>query len=436
MMNECFRCKKKCKCCSELRDQNYNFKSSVRIRKPEGQKVLIQGKPSMGMTTIGKKIAFDWAKGKFTRFIIIFLVILKLAEPDESIETIISNQLPELTRLDSRGHSLKQLLENFGEKCLIILDGLDEIGPKENKDISKTIRGEKLRQCHIVVTSRPHSTAHLQQYFSGRINIKGFNASNAKEFAFKILNDEQMVDNVLNFNPSDFEESFSLFECPILLSFMCHMAREQDTDLTSQTICTGDIYMRMIICLYKIYTINKQTQDHRTNLVSVLEQFGKFALDTLLSGNTHFLRSSVVKDLGEDVFKFGLLIGDEDYFKLSTNPVADIAITFLHTTIQEFLGALYFVLMLAQGKTVDMLLGSYSANPIFLTNKLFLHFCCWALYRSDRYVAIDGLDARKQLKIFCRGLIPGKEVNIRQILQKWPALSDLPCHDQLRLKFL
>ena len=246
-----------------------------------------------------------------------------------------------------------------------------------------------------------------------------------------------MVNNVLNFNPSDFEETFSLFECPILLSFMCHMAREQDADLTSETISTGDIYMRMIICLYKIYTINKQIQYHPTKLVSVLQQLGKFALQTLLSGNTYLLRSVIVKDLGEDVFKFGLLIGHEDYFRLSTNPEADISITFLHTTIQEFLGAFFFVLMLAHGQSVDILLGTHSINPIFLTNRLFLHFCCWVLYSSNRYVAIDGLDvARHQLKIFCRNLIPGKEVNIKQILHNWIALSDLPCRDELRLKFL
>ena len=108
----------------------------------------------MGMTTIGKKIAFDWAKGEYTTLIITVLVILKLAEPDEPIETIV-NQLPGLTGLDGRGHSLKQLLDNFGERCLIIVDGLDEIGPKKNKDISKTTQGEKLRHCHIVVTWRP-----------------------------------------------------------------------------------------------------------------------------------------------------------------------------------------------------------------------------------------------------------------------------------------
>ena len=56
---------------------------------------------------------------------------------------------------------------------------------------------------------------HVQQYFSDHFNIKGFNVSNAKDFAFKILNDKQMVDNILNFNPSDFEESFSMFECEI-----------------------------------------------------------------------------------------------------------------------------------------------------------------------------------------------------------------------------
>ena len=114
---------------SESRDQNNNS-PPVRIKKPNGHKVLIQGKPGMGKTTIVKKITFDWAKGKFTSFMIIFLVILKLAEPDESIESVIANQLPEIPGLGGTHHHLKKILDIFGERCLIILDGLDELAPK------------------------------------------------------------------------------------------------------------------------------------------------------------------------------------------------------------------------------------------------------------------------------------------------------------------
>ena len=39
-------------------------------------------------------------------------------------------------------HRLKRILEMFGDKCLIILDGLDEHALRSNADVLKLIQGE------------------------------------------------------------------------------------------------------------------------------------------------------------------------------------------------------------------------------------------------------------------------------------------------------
>ena len=111
---------------------------------------------------------------------------------------------------------------------------------------------------------------------------------------------------------------------------------------------------------------------------------GKLALATLLSGNSFMRRSRMIKDVGPDAFDCGLLIGHED-FRLIRDATADIYVTFPHRTIQEFLGAFCFIMMLSEGESIESLLSSDSKEPIFLTNPLFLHFCLWFLCSGQKY---------------------------------------------------
>ena len=65
-----------------------------RRRKPS--RVLLKGDPGAGKTTLIKKMGWDWAKGFFTTFSIIFIVFLKFANPGEPIENIIIKSMPNL----------------------------------------------------------------------------------------------------------------------------------------------------------------------------------------------------------------------------------------------------------------------------------------------------------------------------------------------------
>ena len=50
----------------------------------------------MGKTTLMKKIGWDWAKGTFIQFHIVFFIFLKFVQPGEAIENIIVQQNPTL----------------------------------------------------------------------------------------------------------------------------------------------------------------------------------------------------------------------------------------------------------------------------------------------------------------------------------------------------
>ena len=90
------------------------FDSNVR------DKILIKGDPGMGKTTLLRKVEWDWARGLFKMFSIVFFVFLKFVQPGECIEDVILKQNPELEGLGVSQAKLRQLLERFSDRCLLI----------------------------------------------------------------------------------------------------------------------------------------------------------------------------------------------------------------------------------------------------------------------------------------------------------------------------
>ena len=91
---------------------------------------------------------------------------------------------------------------------------------------------------------------------------------------------------------------------PILLLFMCLLVREEQIDLTNEIRNTGEIYVRMVRCLYKKFTIRKEMEYKASDFIEVLKSVGRLALKTLLSRNRNPLlkRSDVLAEVGVDAF--------------------------------------------------------------------------------------------------------------------------------------
>ena len=220
-------------------------------------KVLFKADPGMGKTTLGKKIGYDWARGVFSMFSMIFFVFLKFVKPRASIEKVIIQQNPELEGLNVTQAKLRACFENFGNRCLIIFDGLDEHGLGQNEDVLKIIRNQKLLGCGIAVSSRPHSIREVQQYFPTIVQVDGFTKEEARKFVSKFLPNENEIEKIMAFKPSDSRESFPFHKCPILLSFLSMLVKEKGIDLSDTNILVGDLYLQMVQSMYKKFRNRK-----------------------------------------------------------------------------------------------------------------------------------------------------------------------------------
>ena len=434
------------KLCTEKK--NINTGETIVIRpskyvktqmKAKTKKILLKGDPGMGKSTLMKKITYDWAIKEFTSFVLVFFVLLKLINSGDPIENIIIEQNPELKGLGITPMKLRAILDTFGNRCLLVMDGLDEHAPGKNEDsdVLNIIRREKLLDSNIIVSSRPHSTLSIEHSFYTIIRIDGFTQAKAENFARNILKDESKIQGVLKFNPADFSDDTPLHKCPILLSFMCLLVTEDDIDLSSKTIHIGEIYTRMVRCLYKKFTIRKGQDFVKRKFIQTLTELGKLAFDTLLSGHPLLQKRDVIKDIGPDAFDYGLLIGHEDS-RRRQDETADIYVTFPHRSIQEFLGTFYFIMMLNAGKSIESLLDSDCKEPIFMMNPLFLHFCLWFLYSDQEYFSFENIyQLRGSLVSYCFKRIKFLE-DVTKIINTYPGLDiqgAFKKQDDLSLKF-
>ena len=355
-------------------------------RKIKRVKVLCKGDPGMGKTTLMKKVGWDWARELFTTYSIVFFVFLKLVQPSDAIENIIIQQTPEVEGMGVTAHKLKQILETFGDRCLLILDGLDEHAIGKNKDTLRIIKSQKLLNCNIIVTSRPHSTSKIERYFPTIISVQGFTYDRARAFAFNVLGDRGKAKLEVNFRPS-FDEY--IYQCPILLLIICLLVKHDSFNLEDDTFEKGYLYFRLTRFLYKKYTIQQNMYFEQKKFISVLTKLGKLAWETLLYGNSNLKHSQVINELGEDVFKYGILIGHED-FRLIGKEATDIIVTFPHRTIQDFLGSFYFLLKLTEGEKIKNLVNMNDRNTIrFMVDPLFLHFCLWFLFSDQKEMSLS-----------------------------------------------
>ena len=123
----------------------------------------------------------------------------------------------------------------------IIFDGFDEFCSK-NEDVLKVIRGQKLLNCNIIVTSRPHSVEDIEEHFHTIVKIRGFSEQYVHTYVSKLLRERDKLDDLIEFNFRNFVIGGDTFSCPILLLFICILVNNDEIDLGKNYVPLGEIY--------------------------------------------------------------------------------------------------------------------------------------------------------------------------------------------------
>ncbi|CAH1268983.1 NLRC5 [Branchiostoma lanceolatum] len=121
---------------------------------PTIRRIRVEGDPGIGKSCSCQKLAHDWSSGKLDIFKAVFF--LEIRHMSGKVKDAIFEQLlPEDTNMTP--DQLWSYIQENQDDVLFILDGLDELNQtaRESTDVVALIQGKILRNCHVLVTSRP-----------------------------------------------------------------------------------------------------------------------------------------------------------------------------------------------------------------------------------------------------------------------------------------
>ena len=140
-------------------------------------KILVDGDPGSGKSTLCRKIVHNWSKEKMAQDFNL-TILVPLRDP----EIVNSNRIDDLFYHDDSDLQMKvveHVRKNQGANVLLIFDGYDELSHKQRTKHSlflQILQGKKLAKCSVLVTSRPHASQKIESLhtLSQYVKLLGF----------------------------------------------------------------------------------------------------------------------------------------------------------------------------------------------------------------------------------------------------------------------
>ena len=158
--------------------------------------ILVEGAPGVGKSTFAWELCRRWERGEIAQQ---YRLVLLLRLRDDRISK--AQNLRDLLYhpKDSVCDAVEEnLIHTFGDKCLIILEGFDELADTcrtESSLFLKLINGQLLPLATIVVTSRPWAASALldmcHHNIFKHIEILGFTETQIEEYVRSAFTDEK-----------------------------------------------------------------------------------------------------------------------------------------------------------------------------------------------------------------------------------------------------
>ena len=319
----------------ELEDYTDMFKG-----KPT--RMLVYGRPGIGKSTFCKKAAYDWSKA-LKEVLMNFYIFLLIKLRDVCDLEDIRDVLRASKLLASDGpisvDSLYDYITNNQDKVLLILDGYDEYScAKEHSPILEIWKGEQLRDCHVIVTTRQLKCDELIGPSHVQLEIQGFKSwSQIVTFARKFLAGEQDLDEFMSYLKE--KDLLGMAEIPLLLLMLCILWKEKHQEGLPKS--RADTFTQFIQTMLDHKGESHQPMPFQkvtsTEAREDLSNLGKVAFEALLQDRLYVRCSELPSNISRSFQK----LSEVGLFQIvnltSLNP--EKGAYFIHKSVQEFLAA-------------------------------------------------------------------------------------------------
>ena len=314
------------------------------------KRILVYGRPGIGKSTLTKKLVVDWSRGNkeiLNKFAVVLLIKLRDVYNTQDFRAMLQK-----AELLSAGDPMvfSQLYDYIlrnQQKVLLILDGYDEYSAEKSSPVHQIWKGSQLRDCTLLVTTRPRKKDELRPGSHAQFEINGFDQWLVETFALKFLRDQREVLKFTGF--LDERDLWDLAEIPLLLLML--VLSWKVSDYQGPSTSRAGVYNSFCQTLLDHVTAKASDETFRSmdEYREELVKLGELAWQALLNGRLYFKLSNVPKDIRlflNTFIDFGFL----QTSNLSNSPRPEKLAFFLHKSVQEFLAASFLVRDLKNAK--------------------------------------------------------------------------------------
>ena len=327
-------------------------------------RLLIEGRPGSGKTTLVHRFSKDWASGKLNmrNIKLLFLVHLRgfFNNPHITLRDIIKLYYPDESMVDVITHEAE---ESSGEGLCFILDGLDEYRPKLKNTtfIFKLIKRLHLPNAVVIIASRPAASFQLRKMADKNIEVIGFLKAQVYEYVekypFIATDNGKDLRKYLEQHPNVHHMCY----LPIHAAMVCYLFNIMDGALPrTETEMYTDFTTLTLLRTIRRKEDDEEMADAIRSAEDLPEDEKKLFLKICKLGFEKTVSSKQVmrKDEVSDFFK-DVHCGNESMGLITADCISrkcgfENLYTFLHLTFQEYLAA-YHVFKLSDTEQLKLL---------------------------------------------------------------------------------
>ena len=311
-------------------------------------RILVQGQTGIGKSTFVKKLAMDWAeldenrltdeqRAILKKFELAVIIDLKKVSKYQNLRDIINASHIFADEDTAMKDGLLSYITHNQDKVLLVFDGYDEYRFGSNSEIFEIFKGNKLRNCCVLITTRISKADELKEFKDVHAEITGFSGEDSHSFMVRMLGDEIQAGALQGYL---FKRNlYDLARVPLLLLFFCTLWKKGSAQSFPDSKTTLYIEIVQYVLNHNAAKCSPANFRKVEDFKEILAEIGKVALECLLKDDHVFEYDQLSHAIR--ICEESRIIGLLQVSEYSENLRPAGMVSFIHKSIQEFLAAWY-----------------------------------------------------------------------------------------------